>query len=154
MNPNQAPQFEAPQPTARQERAINMAGRLLGAGNNADPLVTLDMLATDVGGYNHQQEGPFAEPGTIQYVHGDAKPSLVAAAQDETTKSSFKQAYKTAKEWDDNKGTNLDSAVTATVDKRRATGAKAGTLRGKLARRLVSKATKGVGVSHYTRGNN
>ncbi len=143
------PRFEAPEPSRMQRLSMAAAGRLLGAGKNADPLVTTELLVTQVGGYQEVKPKVPGLESPAKYTHNDARPVPVAAAQDETTKKSYTMAYSTASEFDDARGKHLESAMASTVSRQRATGKKAGTLRGKAARRLVGHATKGVGLSAH-----
>lgn len=158
MQPSQpetnTPRFEAPQPTGRQLAAMNLVGRLLTAGDPKDPNITLDALVTELGGFELVEKSVTVLGGAApSFTHKDAESHMVSKLTDETsTGHGSARAPKTSNDFSDSSGTtSRDSAISRSISGQRESGKKAGTVRGKTARRLAQYATKGVGHQPYTK---
>lgn len=148
--PTQAPRFEAPKPKRSQEIALGLAGRALGLGKNASAGTVFEAVATDVGGY--QPVESMEDEGTTRYRHPAAERTTWRGAPDETVDSATNSVsgYANTRELADHTGnTHLDSATVFTARGDRRTGEKAGTIRGRVAAKLVGHAIKGVGVHSH-----
>lgn len=133
---------------------MRFAGRLLTAGDPSDPNVTLEALLTDVGGFEQNGENARLGQDPNAYRHSGAETHVVGLRGDETTNRnhSFERRPVTAADHDDLSGTtNRDAAIGRTINGHRASGQAANTIRGRVARRLVKHATKGVGTQPYTK---
>lgn len=141
MPDQEKPQFESPVPTRTQRLAMRAGGLLLGAGRRAEPQDIMAKLAVDVGGFKQESSAQ----GDAIFVHPGIEQKPVAAAQDETTRSSTVMAYANSRDFSAANGIPATEAARYTVGQETNTGPRAGTINSFIAGQLVSHAISGVG---------
>jgi hypothetical protein len=154
--PAEMPEFVMPEPSRLQRAALKAAGGLLGISkqDRSDPAAIAEAVAVQIGGYQKRDLSgsalfPGADSEPAKYTHPKALPELRTDLHDDTTPRGVVRHNKSEKytihDWEDSRGASVEQAFARTVNgvRNRDTGERAKTLRGRLARKLATFATKG-----------